>query len=89
MWFLQMGVRAQKPQDVHILDLKRAHNISIQLRSLRMPLPELCQALLLMDERVLTAEVLNVMHNTLPNEEDVAILRSYGGNPAALAEVEK
>lgn len=74
---------------MHILDLKRAHNISIQLRSLRIPLSELCQALRAMDQKILTAEVLNVMHNTMPSEEDVASLQTYQGNTSMLAEVEK
>lgn len=74
---------------MHILDLKRAHNISIQLRSLRIPLLELCQALRMMDQKILTAEVLNVMHNTMPSEEDVASLQTYQGNTSMLAEVEK
>lgn len=74
---------------MHILDLKRAHNISIQLRSLRIPLLELCQALRAMDQKTLTAEVLNVMHNTLPSEEDRVSLQTYQGNISMLAEVEK
>jgi hypothetical protein len=74
---------------MHILELKRAHNISIQLRSLRIPLLELCQALREIDQSVLTLEVLNVMHNTLPSEEDITLLQCYQGDPSVLAEVEK
>ncbi|CAM6106953.1 unnamed protein product [Calypogeia fissa] len=78
----------KKTQGVQVLDLKRAHNIGIQLRSLRKPIPELCQALREKDEATLTMEVLNVMFNTLPSEEDVALLQGYQGDPSELAEVE-
>jgi hypothetical protein len=78
----------KRTQGVQILDLKRAHNIGIQLRSLRKPIPELCRALQNKQESLLTMEVLTVMLNTLPNEEDIALLQAYQGNPSDLAEVE-
>lgn len=73
---------------MQVLDLKRAHNIGIQLRSLRKPIPELCHALREKDEAMLTMEVLNVMFNTLPTEEDIALLQGYRGDSSELAEVE-
>lgn len=78
----------KKTQGVQVLDLKRAHNIGIQLRSLRKPILGLCHALRHKDEAMLTMEVLTVMLNTLPNEEDIALLQGYQGDPCELAEVE-
>jgi hypothetical protein len=48
----------------------------------------LCRALQNKQESLLTIEVLTVMLNTLPNEEDIALLQAYQGNPIDLAEVE-
>ena len=74
---------------VSILDIKRAHNISIQLRSLRILLPKLLGALRDIDFDILTSEVLMVMNNTLPNEEDTKSLQNYKGDTSLLAEIEK
>lgn len=71
------------------MDHKRAHNVGIQLRSLRKPVPELCQALRDSDETVLNIEVLNVMLNTLPNQDDLLLLKNFQGDLSDLAEVEK
>ena len=71
------------------MDIKRAHNVSIQLRSLRILLPKLLDALRGMDYNILTSEVLMVMHNTLPNEEDTKLLQSYKGDIIQLAEIER
>lgn len=71
------------------MDLKRAHNVSIQLRSLRISLPKLIEALQVIDYEILTSEVLMVMYNTLPNEEDTKLLQNYTGNSNPLAEIEK
>jgi hypothetical protein len=71
------------------LDIKRAHNVSIQLRSLRILLPKLLDALRGMDYNILTSEVLMVMHNTLPNEEDTKLLQSFKGDIIQLAEIER
>ena len=81
--------KIQKPQVINILDIKRAHNVSIQLRSLRILLPKLLDALRGMDYNILTSEVLMVMHNTLPNEEDTKLLQSYKGDIIQLAEIER
>ncbi|KAG0618044.1 hypothetical protein M758_4G034900 [Ceratodon purpureus] len=81
--------KIQKPQVVSILDIKRAHNISIQLRSLRILLPKLLGALRDIDFDILTSEVLMVMNNTLPNEEDTKSLQNYKGDTSLLAEIEK
>ncbi|XP_024366497.1 uncharacterized protein [Physcomitrium patens] len=87
--FIDRNTNIKKLQVVSILDLKRAHNVNIQLRSLRTPLPKLLEALQNMDHDILTSEVLMVMHNTLPNEDDVKLLQNYVGDVDPLAEIEK
>lgn len=52
-------------------------------------MPKLLDALRAMDCNILTSEVLMVMHNTLPNEEDTKLLQNYKGNTTLLAEIEK
>ncbi|KAJ7521699.1 hypothetical protein O6H91_19G064400 [Diphasiastrum complanatum] len=79
----------RKDTKIHVIDIKRAHNISIQLSSLRKPLAELCKAVIDVDLNYLSAEMLNVLHLTLPTKEDIYLLKEYKGDPLQLAEVEK
>ncbi|KAI5073410.1 hypothetical protein GOP47_0011423 [Adiantum capillus-veneris] len=79
----------KKPSGIHVIDMKRAHNISIQLSSLRKPFLELCKALQEMDEGILTNEALNVLYRTLPTKEDISSLKDYKGDPLQLADVER
>ena len=79
----------KKPQGIHVIDTKRAHNVSIQLSSLRRPFSDLCKALNEIDQQVLTSETLHVLMRPLPTKEDICLLKEFNGDPQQLAEVEK
>lgn len=65
------GSVSARARAVQLIDLKRAHNISIQLTGLRRPFPEIRQALLSMDEGILTAEILGVLDRAVPTDAEV------------------
>jgi len=52
-------------------------------------LPKLIEALQVINYDILTAEVLMVMYNTLPNEEDTKLLQNFNGDSISLGEIEK
>lgn len=76
-------------QAIQVIDVKHAHNVSIQLTSLRKPLLELCQALWDLNEVELNDDVLQLMHRTLPKEDDVNKLKQYTGDMVQLSDIEK
>ena len=63
-------------QTVHLVDLKRAHNISIQLSSFRMPYDKIRDSLLQMDEK-LTADQLTVLLDAVPTQKEISQIESF------------
>ena len=57
----KVAVAKKKSTVVHIVDMRRSHKISIELGGIRVPFPEIKEALLAMDDKVLTLERLHVL----------------------------
>ncbi|KAL3875511.1 hypothetical protein ACJMK2_033457, partial [Sinanodonta woodiana] len=70
----------EKKNEVYILNPKKAYNISILLGHLKLSEGEVTHALYLMDEEVLTPELLKQLLSFAPSKEEMEKLDSYNGN---------
>lgn len=80
---------AKKPTKVHIIDLKRSHNISIQLSGIKLPFEAIKSALLNMDEHVLSVEHLEMLSQAVPTSAEVEKLIAFPGEIGTLGLVER
>ncbi|KAK0527084.1 hypothetical protein OC834_004561 [Tilletia horrida] len=68
-----------------LIDLNRAQNISIILTRIKLPYPAIRDALLSMDEEILTVEHLKALQNCLPTPDEAELVRDYPGDFSQLA----
>ncbi|KAF0709561.1 hypothetical protein AaE_012840 [Aphanomyces astaci] len=78
-----------KPKLVHLVDPKRQQNCSIALSRFRMTPSELKQAILTLDDAVLTLERVQILESLVPTPEEVELVKSYEGDATLLGETEK
>eukprot|EP00854_Cymbomonas_tetramitiformis_P013840 gene13840-16355_t len=79
----------QKSTVVHIIDMKRSHNISIQLSGLKMSFPNIKHCLLEMDEVELNVERLQTLSRAVPTTKEMTDLKAYKGEREVLGKVEQ
>jgi hypothetical protein len=80
---------AKKSQKVHIIDMKRSHNISIQLSGIKLPFEVIKKALLTLDDSVLGVSHLEVLLGAVPTPQEVEKLLEYKGELDNLGQVEQ
>ncbi|ETV96975.1 hypothetical protein, variant [Aphanomyces invadans] len=80
---------AIKPKVVHLVDPKRQQNCSIALSRFRMTPLALKQAILTLDDSVLTFERVQILESLVPTPEEVELVKGYEGDPAILGDTEK
>ncbi|KAG2377523.1 hypothetical protein C9374_009039 [Naegleria lovaniensis] len=69
-----------KKEKITLIDPKRSHNISLQLGSLRgIPYPKLKQAIIEMDEKVVTPSNIGTIKQIVPTEEESQTCVDYEG----------
>jgi len=73
-----------------LLSAKRAQNIAIGLKKIRLESLEICRALNEFDDKVLDAEKLQIIqaNEMIPTQEEEKTLSSFLGDPADLAEAD-
>ncbi|XP_052262977.1 delphilin-like [Dreissena polymorpha] len=79
----------EKKYEVCILNPKKAYNISILLGHLKLSLGEVRQALYLMDEAILTPELLRQLLAYAPNKNEMEQLDSYTGDIEELSNADR
>ncbi|CAE5962593.1 unnamed protein product [Arabidopsis arenosa] len=72
-----------------LIDLRRAFNIEIMLRKVKMPLPDIMAALLAMDESVLDIDQIENLIRFCPTKEEMELLESYTGDKATLGKCDQ
>ncbi|CAH8256486.1 unnamed protein product [Arabidopsis lyrata] len=72
-----------------LIDLRRAFNIEIMLRKVKMPLPDIMAALLAMDESVLDIDQIENLIRFCPTKEEMELLESYSGDKATLGKCDQ
>ncbi|XP_052817061.1 delphilin-like isoform X2 [Mya arenaria] len=78
-----------KKTEVCILNSKKAYNISILLGHLKLSLGEVRQALYMLDEAILTPELLRQLLAYAPNKQEMEQLDSYNGDIEELSRADR
>ncbi|KAJ1268323.1 hypothetical protein BS78_07G126100 [Paspalum vaginatum] len=85
------GSRASGPKSekIHLIDLRRANNCGIMLTKVKMPLPDLMNAILALDDTVLDADQVDNLIKFTPTKDEVELLKGYKGDKHVLGECEQ
>lgn len=81
--------RAKRPKKVLLLDGKSSNAIGIMLARFRMPNEAIRDAILALDEKVLTMETVGFLVKTLPSSDAIATIGAYDGDMGLLGNSEK
>lgn len=85
----KLAQKEDKPRLISLLDQKRANNVEIMLKGLKMNNVEVKNSLQKMDEDALTAEELNAIKSNIPTIEEIKLLETYDGPLAELGNAER
>ena len=80
------GAGADKPDEskgIRILDAKRANNVEIVLKSFRMPNSAIRDAILTVDDTILSVDKLQALLSMVPSPDEKTLLKAFvrGGKP--------
>ncbi|KAI3900374.1 hypothetical protein MKW92_052419 [Papaver armeniacum] len=79
-----------KPGKVHqLIDLQRSRNIEIMLKKIKMPLSDMVDAALAMDNSVLDGDQIEILIKCCPTEEEMTQLENYDGDKSVLGKCEQ
>lgn len=82
--------KSNKPTTVSLLDMKRSQNLSIMLsRFGKLEFNEIRDAILKLDEEVLTPENTTALKNFAPDADEIGMIKDYGGDVAQLGKPER
>ena len=82
-------VEKKKSSKIHLVGLKRSHNISIELSGMKLDFTKIKTSLLDMDDSPFSLEQLCVLKRSVPTEEEANKLRAYSGDKTKLGKVEQ
>lgn len=74
------GSAAPSKEKVHIVDGKRQQNVGIGVSKLRIPTPDLLQAIIKLDETILSLDRTRVLLDLTPTDDEIPMLRGYDGD---------
>ncbi|KAF0720481.1 Aste57867_274 [Aphanomyces stellatus] len=78
-----------KPKVVHLVDSKRQQNCSIALSRFRMTPKDIKDAIVHLDDKVLTLDRIQSLEAMVPTAEELDLVKGYDGAVALLGETEK
>ncbi|PWA68032.1 hypothetical protein CTI12_AA311990 [Artemisia annua] len=78
-----------KPEQVQLIDVRRANNTLIMLTKVKMPYPEIVDAILQMDGTLIDADRLENILKFCPTKEEMEQLKNYQGDKYMLGKCEK
>lgn len=75
--------KAARPEEIRLVEHRRAHNICIELSGIRKPFPEIKAALLAMDDSALSVEQLLALSRAVPDDSERQQIDAYlaGAHP--------
>ncbi|KAF0720482.1 Aste57867_275 [Aphanomyces stellatus] len=82
-------VAAIKPKVIHLVDPKRQQNCSIALSRFRMTPKDIKQAIVKLDDAVLTMERVQILETMVPTSDELDLVKGYDGDVTLLGETEK
>lgn len=83
------GSSINKSEIVHLVDMRRANNCEIMLTKIKMPLPDMINAILALDVSVLDIDQVENLIKFCPAKEEMEMLKSYTGNKEMLGRCEQ
>ncbi|PKU65466.1 Formin-like protein 12 [Dendrobium catenatum] len=83
------GKSATKSDKVHLIDLKRANNTEIMLTKIKMPLPDMMNAALTLDDSLLDGDQVENLIKFCPTKEEMELLKNYTGDRGNLGKCEQ
>ncbi|KAL8244136.1 hypothetical protein R6Q59_010394 [Mikania micrantha] len=79
---------SSKPEKVQLIDLRRANNTEIMLTKVKMPLPDMVDAILAMDDTLLDVDQVENILKFCPTKEEMDQLKNYTGDLEKLGKCE-
>ncbi|MFS7962961.1 putative tensin phosphatase, C2 domain, formin, FH2 domain, protein-tyrosine phosphatase [Helianthus anomalus] len=79
---------SSKPEKVQLIDLRRAYNTEIMLTKVKMPLPDMVDAVLAMDDALLDVDQVENILKFCPTKEEMEQLKNYTGDIDRLGKCE-
>ncbi|OIV94412.1 hypothetical protein TanjilG_25474 [Lupinus angustifolius] len=83
------GTNIKKPEKVQLVDLRRANNCEIMLSKIKIPLPDMLNAVLALDSSVLDIDQVENLIKFCPTKEEMEMLKNYAGNKEMLGKCEQ
>lgn len=83
------NAKRRAPTRVALIDVKRANNIGIMLARFRLPYWKIRNAVLLVDKEMLSLEKVSALIQFAPEDEELAAVKAYNGNPKLLGDAEQ
>lgn len=81
--------KISKPEKVQLVDLRRAYNCEIMLTKIKIPLPDMINAILAMDSNVLDIDQVENLIKFCPTKEEMDTLKNYKGEKEMLGKCEQ
>lgn len=78
-----------KPEIVHLVDMRRANNCEIMLTKIKMPLPKMITTVLALDTTALEIDQVENLIKFCPTKEEMEMLKNYSGNKEMLGKCEQ
>ncbi|KAK9076053.1 hypothetical protein SSX86_004386 [Deinandra increscens subsp. villosa] len=82
------GAKISKPEKVQLVDLRRAYNCEIMLTKIKIPLPDMLNAILALDASALDIDQIENLIKFCPTKEEMETLKNYTGNKEMLGKCE-
>ncbi|CAM8944308.1 unnamed protein product [Rhodiola kirilowii] len=83
------GSNIHKPEKVQLIDLRRAYNCEIMLTKIKIPLPDMINAILALDSSVLDIDQVENLIKFCPTKEEMEMLKGYSGDKEMLGKCEQ
>lgn len=83
------GSKISKPEKVQLVDLRRAYNCEIMLTKVKIPLPDMLNAILALDSSALDIDQVENLIKFCPTKEEMETLKNYNGDKNMLGKCEQ
>ncbi|KAH6784752.1 Formin Homology 14 [Perilla frutescens var. hirtella] len=83
------GSKMNKPEKVQLVDLRRAYNCEIMLTKIKIPLPDMINAILALDSSALDIDQVENLIKFCPTKEEMETLKNYSGDKEMLGKCEQ
>ncbi|GMH09146.1 hypothetical protein Nepgr_010986 [Nepenthes gracilis] len=83
------GTNITKLEKVQLVDLRRAYNCEIMLTKIKIPLPDMTNAVLALDSSALDIDQVENLIKFCPSKEEMELLKNYNGDREMLGKCEQ